>query len=196
MRKSQKSKRDEREFQACYEELEQLQEQADDGKIALYYFDVAGFSLEPAIPYAWQEKGSIIEIPSARSSRINVLGFFNTDNDFQSFIFQSSVDTSLIVDCFNMFAKTISQKTVVVIDNAPTHTSDEFEDWIEEWKQMGLFIKYLPEYSPELNLIEILWRKIKYEWIPFSAYLNFSSLKNSIIDILAQVGTKYTISFA
>jgi transposase len=32
-----------------------------------------------------------------------------------------------------------------------------------------LIIKYLPPYSPELNLIEILWRRIKYTWLPFSS---------------------------
>ncbi|WP_368860940.1 transposase, partial [Desulforhabdus sp. TSK] len=40
----------------------------------------------------------------------------------------------------------------------------------------NLYIKFLPTYSPELNLIEILWRKIKYEWLSFSAYLSFSLL--------------------
>jgi transposase len=28
-----------------------------------------------------------------------------------------------------------------------------------------LILKYLPPYSPELNLIEILWRHIKYRWL-------------------------------
>lgn len=28
-------------------------------------------------------------------------------------------------------------------------------------------------YSPELNLIEILWRQMKYAWLPLSAYLSF-----------------------
>jgi hypothetical protein len=36
-----------------------------------------------------------------------------------------------------------------------------------------LIIKYLPPYSPELNLIEILWRFMKYYWLPFSAYMFF-----------------------
>jgi transposase len=125
-----------------------------------------------------------------------VLGFINTDNKFESFVFECKVDSQLVIDCFNLFSERITKKTVVLIDNAPIHTSDEFVEWIEEWKKQGLIIKYLPEYSPELNLIEILWRMIKYHWIPFSAYSSFQSLKHAVIDILGSVGSKYQISFS
>src|SRR5256886_17308075 len=45
------------------------------------------------------------------------------------------------------------KKTVVVIDNASVHTSEEFEECLPRWKKQGLIIKYLSTYSPELNLI-------------------------------------------
>ncbi|MDD5275924.1 MAG: transposase [Methylovulum sp.] len=35
------------------------------------------------------------------------------------------------------------------------------------WTWNFLPIYFLPPYSPELSRIEILWRKIKYEWLPF-----------------------------
>ena len=195
IRKTVRLKRDEQEFEQCKAELEDLQELADDGLIDLYYFDGAGFSLDPTIPYAWQPKGEVIEVPAARSKRVNVLGFMNTDNKLESFVFDCPIDAQLVIDCFNLFSKRITKKTVVVIDNAPIQTSDEFEEWIEEWKKHGLIIKYLPEYSPELNLIEILWRKIKYEWLPFSAYSSFQYLKNAVVEILGEFGSKYQISF-
>ncbi|MDD5276680.1 MAG: hypothetical protein PHR16_11440 [Methylovulum sp.] len=51
-------------------------------------------------------------------------------------------------------------------------------------------------YSPERSLIEILWRKIKHEWMPFSAYSPFLSLKQNLFDILANIGKTYQIEFA
>jgi transposase len=33
------------------------------------------------------------------------------------------------------------------------------------WEQRGLFLLYLPRYSPHLNIVETLWRKLKYEWL-------------------------------
>ncbi len=59
----------------------------------------------------------------------------------------------------------------------------------------GHALHWLPPYSPELNLIEILWRKIKYEWLPPRAYLGFNHLQSELQSILDQFGSKYTITF-
>ena len=59
-----------------------------------------------------------------------------------------------------------------------------------------LIIKFLPTYSPELNIIEILWRFIKYYWLPFSAYLSFEDLVREVENILVQIGTEFKIDFA
>lgn len=77
VRKSLKSLRDPAEFTKCQHELAALQKQEDQGKIALYYFDESGFTLDPYISYAWQESGTVIEIPTTKGTRINVLGLMN-----------------------------------------------------------------------------------------------------------------------
>ena len=196
VRKSLKSLRDPAAFARCQRELEALQQQEDKGKLALYYFDEAGFALDPSIPYAWQESGTIIELPAMKYGRMNVLGFMNRKNDLHAYRFDQSIHTGVVVACFDAFCKTITQKTVVMIDNASIHTSEEFEDRIPYWKKQGLIIKYLPTYSPELNLIEILWRRIKYDWLPFSAYACLNAMIEALDDILSHVGSKYQITFA
>ena len=54
---------------------------------------------------------------------------------------------------------------------------------------------YSLPYSPELNLIEILWRFMQYYWMPFSAYVSLPCLLQSIEDILQRFGTDYAIDF-
>jgi transposase len=196
VRKSLKSLRDPEAFAKAKRELEALQQQEDQGKIDLYYFDESGFALNPTIPYAWQEPKSVIELPAMKYGRINVLGFMNRNNDFHSFMFEDSIHTGVVIACFDAFCQTITKKTVVVIDNASIHTSEEFEDRIPYWKKQGLVIKYLPPYCPELNLIEILWRRIKYTWLPFSAYGCLNALSKALEAILSHVGSKYQITFA
>src|SRR5256886_5774839 len=88
------------------------------------------------------------------------------------------------------------KKTVVVIDNASVHTSEEFEECLPRWKKQGLIIKSLSTYSPELNLIEILWRNIKYTWLPFSAYQGLNALRDALENILKNFGSKYQTTFA
>jgi len=196
VRKSLKSLRDPEAFDRCKRALEALQTQEAKGRIDLYYFDEAGFGLDPTIPYAWQEAGQIIELPPRKDGRINVLGFMNRNNDVHAYMFEQSIHTGVVIGCFDAFCQTLTQKTVVVMDNASIHRSEEFEDRIPYWKKQGLIIKYLPPYSPELNLIEILWRRIKYTWLPFSAYACLNALIEALEDILSQVGSKYQIAFA
>ncbi len=200
IRKSLKSKRDPDAFEAVREQIESLVEQELEGQIDLYFFDESGFTLVPYVPYAWQPIGQQIAIPCSHSKRLNVLGFLKKDGQFQSFVFEGHVNTSVVVACFNEFANLIDpdKTTFVIIDNAPTHTSAEFEENIEQWKEQGLLVKFLSSYSPELNLIEILWRKIKYEWMPFSAYESYARLKEALFDILKNIGKEkeYVIHFS
>ena len=196
VRKSLKSLRDPDAFAQAKRALAALQTQEDQGQIALYYFDASGFALDPTIPYAWQEPQSVIELPARKYGRINVLGFMNRQNDLHPFMFEDSIHTGVVMACFDTFCHTLTKKTVVVIDNASIHTSEDFADRIPYWKKKGLTIKYLPPYSPELNLIEILWRRIKYTWLPFSAYECLNALREALATILSHVGSEYQITFA
>ena len=62
-------------------DLKDLQREVLQGVQDLYYFDEAGFSLTPSVPYGWQPIGERIEIPSAKSAQLNVLGFLNYQGD-------------------------------------------------------------------------------------------------------------------
>jgi len=90
----------------------------------IYYFDESGFNLSPNLPYAWSEIGKTLSIPSKMSKKLNVLGFLDINN---SKLFASTtydrVDTDVVIEVFNLFVETLTKDTIVVIDNAPTHTS-------------------------------------------------------------------------
>lgn len=196
MRKSLRGKRDQAQFECTQAEITELHEQEAAGKIDVYYFDESGFSLTPEVPYAWQAVGETIEIPSQRSKRLNVLGFCNKQLDFHATTVQGWVDSEIVIDGFDRFCDTINKKTTVVVDNASIHTSKKFKNKLAAWEERGLTVKYLPTYSPELNLIEIIWRFIKYQWLPLSAYSSFKNLKLELQNVLDGIGSKYQITFA
>ena len=81
-------------------------------------------------------------------------------------------------------------------DNASVHHAEAVRQRANDWMQQGVFLHFLPSYSPELNLIETLWRKSKYEWLPLSAYKNYRAIKEAVLAILNDFGSKYPITFA
>ena len=181
-------------YQQKKEALEILIEEDKQGIIDLRYFDESGFCLMPYVPYAWQEQDDPMSIESTPSKRLNVLGFMNKSNDLDAYTFECTVDSEVVIHCFDHFCKTIQEPTVVVIDNASIHTSAAFQDEIPKWEKQGLLVFYLPEYSPELNLIEILWRFMKYQWMEIDSYRDWQSLVDSVETMLREFGTQYVIN--
>jgi transposase len=166
------------------------------GEIDLRYADEAGFSLVPVVPYAWQDKRDGIEVPSQRSPQLNVLGLLNRQNQLEAYTFVGSITAAVVIAVLEQFSQTLKQRTVVVLDRASIHTSQAVDAMRTEWAERQLEIFWLPAYSPQLNLIEILWRFIKYQWLEFSAYKDWNSLVEAVENILKEVGKKYVINFA
>lgn len=108
---------------------------------------------------------------------------------------ETTFNSDKFIDFMDKFMGQIVKRTVVILDNSPIHRSKKFMTKIEEWRKNDLLIYFLPSYSPELNLIEILWRRIKYQWLPFEAYLSFQNLKERLSYVLNNFGHKYDIKF-
>jgi transposase len=150
-----------------------------------------------AVVYAWQEIGKRLQIPSGTSKWQSVLGFmWEGCRKFESFVFQGSITSQIVIDCINEIVKMLDKPTVIVIDNAPIHPSEEFEESLEEWEQKRLAIYYLPTYSLELNKIEMLWKKIKHEWLPLQAYQSYQKLTEELDKVLSKIGSLYKITFS
>jgi transposase len=186
---------DEWELEFKIPELLKLKEQDKKGEIDLRYLDESGFSLTPSIPYAWQEQGITIALKSCQSKRVNVLGLMNRRNELFYEIYSENVNSKMVIDFLDNFSQNLTIPTVIVMDQASIHTSDSLLEKLEEWSQKNLRIFWLPTYSPKQNLIEILWKFIKYEWIEIDAYSGWTSLLNYLKKVLNNFGKKYVINF-
>lgn len=175
--------------------LEEFKRLEDAGEINLYYLDETGFCLIPNVPYGWQNIGEYLPIDSNRSKRLNVLGIMNRQNHLEAYVSTQSINSDVIAACIDTFFPVVAIPTVIVVDKASIHTSGAILERLEEWKERGLTIFELPAYSPELNLIEILWRFIKYEWIEINAYSSWQALVLSVEKILREFGENYAINF-
>ena len=156
------------------------------------------------MPYGWQAKGKQLRIPSVKSKRINVLGFMNRANDLFYYPVIGSVNSETVIEAFEDFATKMGDSkyssndryTVVMVDNASIHTSQKFREKIADWMiEKRLIVCYLPTYSPELNLIEILWRKVKYEWLNLLSIMDFKEFEQEVKRVFDSFGQEYRITF-
>ena len=183
------------EYEAKKEQLETLKRLEDAGELDLYYMDESGFCLIPCIPYGWQPIGETMEIESRHSHRLNVLGLMTRANHLEAYVSEQSITSEVVIACIDTFFPAPEKRTVIVVDQASIHTSYAIEDKLEEWQERHIEIFVLPSYSPELNLIETLWRFIKYEWIEISAYRCWQSLVEYVEKVLKNFGEEYVINF-
>jgi len=124
----------------------------------------AGLSLEPCVSCGWQPVGKTKGVPSEKSANITTIGFYNRQNTsggvpLFGYELTGTANSALIIQCFDAFADEINKskglkKHIVIIDNAPTHTSDAFLAKIKEWKLKNLWIQFIPAYCLELNYIK------------------------------------------
>jgi transposase len=194
-RKSLKKKQNEEEYNAKFAELKQLVTLYKSNFIDLYFADESGFNMEGYVPYGWQPKGKYIEITPAKTKGIQIFGLMNLNNDLESYTIEGSMNSEIVIAFLDDFKSRIKQPTVIVLDNAPIHRSKKFEAKINEWKQEGLYIFFLPKYSPHLNPIEILWRMVKYHWLQYEYLESQEELEKELEKILCDFGTEFTIDF-
>ena len=194
-RLSLKRKRNKVEFELKQEQIESLKRLEDSGYLDLYFGDESHFGLTPNVPYAWQTKENPILLSAAKGKFLNVIGLMTRKNKLFFEVLETTYNTDKVISYMDRFVAQTVKKTVVILDNSPIHKSKKFMAKIEEWKEKDVLIFFLPPYSPELNLIEILWRRIKYQCIPFDANICFQNLKERLSNVLANFGEKYDIIF-
>lgn len=167
------------------------------GRRTVLYADESGFCLQPPLPYLWQKTGQTVGLPAkSHSRRLSVLGFLSRSGCLHSFSTQDKVTASYLIESIEALLPNLERPTVLVLDNASVHRAKVVREKQGEWKQKGLRLLFLPPYCPHLNKIETLWRQMKYRWLAPEAYCDFKTLCQSVTDILAQVGTKYRITYA
>jgi len=194
-KKSLKKNQDPVKYTAKLEELKVLLQLHKQDYIDLFFADESGFNLEGYIPYGWQAKGEYIEITPSKTPSVQLFGLMSLDNRLEAYSCKGSINSETAIAFIEDFFQSRDQPTVIIIDNAPIHHSNKFKTKIQEWKQEQFYVFYLPEYSPHLNPIEILWRKIKYEWLKYEDMESQQQLEDELIDIINQFGKQYNIDF-
>ena len=174
-------------------ELETLSEQR---LVDLYYGDESKVALEPCVPYGWQFSDEEVVMPTDKGAGLNCFALLTRNNRALIETSEKNINSQFIFESLEEFSVGLKKLTVVVLDNARIHRSRIIKERIKIWQARGLYIFYLPRYSPHLNIVEILWRKLKYEWLAPSDYQDKGNLFYQIRLALTSVGQSLFIRFS
>lgn len=171
------------------DELEPRLRETKEGQRHLFFMDAAHFVLQPFLGFLWSFARIFIQAPAGRQ-RFNVLGALHA----------TSLQLVTVTNCDYINSQSVSAllrqlaalftdwPITLVLDNARYQRCRLVEDIANE---LGIELLFLPPYSPNLNLIERLWKFVKKECLYSQYYEKFVDFKQAIQDCLAEVSGKF-----
>ena len=177
------------------QKLQELVQQEKDGLIDLYYGDESHVCTDGYVPYGWQFCGEDVYIPSERGLRLNIFGMIDRRNRYEGFTTTENMTADKVADFLDRMSLHISKRTFVVLDNASVHRCRLMRELRPLWEKRGLFLFFLPPYSPHLNIAETLWRILKGKWLRPVDYLYTDALLYATNRALAAIGSGLKINF-
>lgn len=176
--------------------MQKLENLDSAGEIDLYYADESHVCTSGYVPYGWQFKDEDVFIPSEKSARLNIFGMITRGNQYKGFMTQESINADKVSDFLDKMSLQVRKRTFVVLDNATVHRNAKLKELRSIWESRGLFLFFLPPYSPELNLAETLWRILKGKWIRPMDYVSNDTLFYSANRALAAVGISLFVNYS
>jgi transposase len=170
-------------------ELEPRLEAAREGKGHVFFVDAAHFVFGTFLCCLWSFKRVFVRAASGRQ-RFNVLGAWNAVTDTLTAVTNTAVVNTATMCALleKIAAQGLVGPVTVVLDNARYQRNAAVQAVA---KTLGIDLLYLPSYSPNLNLIERLWRLIKRRTLYGKYYPAFTDFKASIEQTISDLPTKH-----
>lgn len=171
-------------------------------RLQVWFWDESGFSLRVIRRKTWGKKGKRKKVTGQRRrGRVNVMGGvrFQDRKRVCYFIDKGNSDSfysqlKRLNDCVKKewiekgntesdFAQE-GPKILIVLDNASYHKKQEILGKIEK-ELPNIQLYFLPEYSPDFNLVELVWHSAK-EYIAHRLFQSVEELHNLLDRLLNQ----------
>lgn len=159
-----------------YEILEQMLTD----KEAIFFMDGVHPQHNTACTSAWIKKGKTKEIKSNTGrQRVNWNGAYNPANQDILLHESDTIDADAIIAMLKKIEKLYieKEKIYVILDNAKYYRNKKVTTYL---KTSRIEFRFLPPYSPNLNLIERIWKFMRKKVINDKYYEKFSEFKEAL----------------
>jgi len=172
-------------------QLQATLDEAKQGKRTVLFVDAAHFVMGAFLGMVWCFVRLLLPSASGRK-RHNVLGAYDPITHEAITV---TNDTYINQDVFCEFLEKIAKAyadsgrpITLILDNA---RYQKCQSVANKAKELNIELLYLPPYSPNLNLIERLWRFVKKQVLYSKHYDRFDTFRNSINTCISDLGTRF-----
>lgn len=163
------------------EQLEPRLEEAKAGKRDVYFVDAAHFVLGAFLGFLWSFTRVFVKTPSGRQ-RFNVLGALNAITHKLTTVTNTTYITATeVCELLRQLAENATKPITIVLDNARYQRCSAVTRLA---KELNIELLFLPPYSPNLNLIERLWKLVKKRCLNSRYHSDFQQFQDVIMDFL------------
>jgi transposase len=159
------------------------------GVLVLLFMDASHFVQAAFLGNLWCFARIFIRSPSGRK-RWNVLGAFNAiTGQLTTVANDGYITATTVCELLHKLAEQYAGRPIVIVlDNARYQRCKLVEELAVE---LGIKLEWLPSYSPNLNLIERLWKFVKKKCLYNVYYETFTDFVAGIMDCLDRVDTDH-----
>ena len=176
------------------EQLTPALEQAEAGQGHVFFVDAAHFVFGTFLCCLWSF-GRIFLRAAAGRQRFNVLGAWNAvSRQLIAVTNTTVVNTETMCELLRKIAAAeLVGPITLVLDNARYQRNAIVQSLAAE---LGIRLLFLPSYSPNLNLIERLWKFVKGHTLRGRYYANFATFRAAIEGCLSGISNTHKQSLA
>lgn len=159
------------------------------GEGHVFFVDAAHFVFGTFLCCLWSFTRVFVRAASGRQ-RFNVLGAWNAvTRELVSVTNTTVVNTEAMCELLRKIAAlALTGPITLVLDNARYQRNHAVQSLAD---QLGITLLFLPPYSPNLNLIERLWRFLKRQAVYGRYHPTFADFQAAIEQTIAGLSTTY-----
>lgn len=171
------------------EELSSIIEEARQGKSKVYFMDAVHPTHNTRSTYGWILKGKEKELQTVSGrDRVNINGALNAldPTDIQVMECETvNAQTTKALYSKILESNQEADKIYAITDNARYYKNKELNEWIKDTKIIQVF---LPPYSPNLNIIERLWKFLRKKVINSNFFRTKKEFRDAVLTFFENVG--------
>ena len=164
-----------------------LIEFAKKGAIELFFMDASHFVMGGFAGRVWSVVRKYVKTASGRK-RYNVLGALNfISKKIETVTNDTYITSTQVIELLEKLAASFIKPIKIVLDNA---RYQRCRIVIERAAELGIELVFLPTYSPNLNLIERVWKIVKSKVLNSAYYETFDGFCDNIFECVDSLHEK------